>query len=206
MELGPSQIAGPDGVERDADLWQRCATGDGEAFGLLFDRHRERVFRHACRLAASRQDAEDLVATAFLELWRLRDRVRMVDGSVLPWLLATTTNLGLNARRARRRYQRLLERLPRAGSQPDAASVALEAHGLGIDGRLRAGLQSLQLRDAQLLVLVALEGYSVVEAAACLQMSEPAARARLHRARSRLGEQLSGEAIPQRLAGQEDVR
>lgn len=126
------------------------------------------MFRHACRLAASRQDAEDLVATAFLELWRRRDRVRMVNGSVLPWLLATTTNLGLNARRATRRYQRLLERLPRAESQPDVVSVALETHSLGIDGRLRAGLQSLKPEDAQLLVLVALEGYSVVEAAVCL--------------------------------------
>lgn len=84
MELGLSRIPECEDVRRAADLWRRCATGDGEAFGLLFDRHRERVFRHACRLAASRQDAEGLVATAFLELWRLRDRVRMADDSVLP--------------------------------------------------------------------------------------------------------------------------
>jgi DNA-directed RNA polymerase specialized sigma24 family protein len=59
----------------------------------------------------------------------------------------------------------------------------------------------MKLRDAQLLVLVALDGYSVVEAAELLQMSEPAARASLHRARRTLGEKISGEAIPQRLAG-----
>lgn len=193
-------------MDRDEVLWRRSLAGDGEAFGLLFDLHRGRVFRHACRLASTRHDAEDLVATAFLELWRLRARVRLVDGSVLPWLLATTTNLGLNAARASRRYRRLLERLPRADPQPDAAEVALEAHGLGIDGRLQAGLRSLKPTDAQLLVLVALEGYSVLEAADCLALSEPAARARLHRARTRLRERAMGEPALPGLIGQEDIR
>lgn len=191
----------------DEVVWRRGLAGDGEAFGLLFDRHRERVFGHACRFAATRQDAEDLVAAAFLELWRLRERVRLVDGSVLPWLLATTTNLGLNAARARRRYRRLLEHLPRAEDHPDAAAVALEAHSLGIDGRLRDGLGALKPKDAELLVLVALEGYSVLEAAECLQLSESAARARLHRARARLQKQLAGvELAPRGLIGQEEVR
>ncbi len=77
-------------VELDSTLWGRSLTGDGEAFDVLFDRHRDRVFRHACRLADTRQDAEDAVASAFLELWRCRAKVQLVDGSVLPWLLVTT--------------------------------------------------------------------------------------------------------------------
>ncbi len=85
--------------------------------------------------------------------------------------------------------------------------VALEAHSLGIDGRLRDGLGALKPKDAQLLVLVALEGYSVLEAADCLQLSEPAARARLHRARIKLQKQLMGlELTPRGLIGQEEVR
>ncbi len=174
---------------------------------MLFDRHRNRVFRHACRFAATRQDAEDLVAAAFLELWRLRRQVRLVDGSVLPWLLATTTNLGLNAARARRRYRRLLECLPREHDHPDAAAVAMGARALGIDGRLKDALRGLKLEDAQLLALVALEGYSVREAAACLQMSEPAARARIHRARARLQGELGRRGpAPTDLSGREEVR
>ena len=193
--------------ERDELLWARGLAGDGEAFGLLFDRHRERVWRHACRFAPARHDAEDLVAAVFLELWRLRERVRLVDGSVLPWLLAVTTNLGLNAVRARRRYRSLLDRLPRADDEQDAAVVALEARGLGFGGRLREELGALKLKDAQLLALVALEGYSVLEAADCLRLSEPAARARLHRARARLQGRLAGtDAAPRRLSSQEEIR
>jgi RNA polymerase sigma factor (sigma-70 family) len=207
MEQAGGRIACRALGAEDEVLWRLGLAGDGEAFGLLFDRHRERVLGHAYRFAATRQDAEDLVAAAFLELWRLRRRVRLVDGSVLPWLLATTTNLGLNAARARRRYRRLLEHLPRAEDHPDASVVALEAHSLGIDGRLRDGLGALKPKDAQLLVLVALEGYSVLEAADCLQLSEPAARARLHRARIKLQKQLMGlELTPRGLIGREEVR
>lgn len=170
----------------EAALWEQARAGDGEAFGRLFDLHRDRVFRHAGALAANRQDAEDVTASAFLELWRLRERVRLVDGSVLPWLLATTTNVGLNASRSRRRYRRLLERLPRA-EHGDAVDMT---RGLAVAPLLKDAMRTLPARDAQLLALIALEGYSVTDAAACLDLSPEAARARLHRLRRRLQEQL----------------
>jgi RNA polymerase sigma-70 factor (ECF subfamily) len=168
--------------------------GDGEAFGVLFDRHRERVYWHACRLASTGHDAEDIVASAFLELWRRRDKVRLVDCSVLPWLLVTTTNVGRNASRGQRRYRQFLERLPRAPEQPDAAEVALDTHALGADARLREGLTALNKTDAQLFALVALEDYPVSVAAELLGLSVSAARARLHRVRGKLREQLKEHA------------
>jgi RNA polymerase sigma factor (sigma-70 family) len=181
-------------LESDEALWRGSLAGDGEAFGALFDRHHERVFRHACRLASSRNDAEDVAASAFLELWRCRDKVQLVDGSVLPWLLVTTTNLGRNAVRAKRRYRDFLEQLPRARAQPDVAEVALDVHALGVDGRLRDGLRALGKTDAQLFTLVALEGYPVGAAADLLGVSTAAARTRLHRVRVRLRASLSEDA------------
>jgi RNA polymerase sigma-70 factor (ECF subfamily) len=177
-------------VESDEALWRRSLDGDGEAFGGLFDRHRDRVFRHACRLVDARHDAEDVAASAFLELWRRRADVRLVEGSVLAWLLVTATNLGRNSSRGTRRYRQLLEQLPRAEKQPDAAEVALGAHALGVDARLRAGLRSLSKTDGHLFVLVVLEGYPVTAAAEQLGLSVSAARARLHRVRTRLRDQL----------------
>ncbi|MGH2863298.1 MAG: RNA polymerase sigma factor [Solirubrobacteraceae bacterium] len=158
------------------------------------------MFRHACRVAASRQDAEDLVASAFLELWRHRDHVRVVDGSVLPWLLVTATHFGRNTVRGTRRYRRLIERLPRGDEHPDAAEVALGTHALGVGAALRDGLRSLGKTDGQLFALVALEGYSVSDAAALLNLSSAAAQTRLHRIRAKLGahlvDQRSGDYSP----------
>lgn len=169
---------------------------------MLFDRHRDRVFQHARRMAGNRHDAEDVSAAAFLELWRLRSRVRLVNGSVLPWLLATATYVGLNLTRSRRRYQRFLERLPRTGEQSDVAESVLAA---GIDPRLIGALRSLKAKDAQLLALVALEGYSVNDAADCLRLSSQAARARLHRSRRILREQLGQEPAIGPLIGGEGL-
>ncbi len=195
MELAADSGVVPCAVASDEALWRRSLDGDGEAFGALFDRHRGRVFRHVCRVTQTRHDAEDVVASTFLELWRRRAEVRLVDGSVLPWLLVTATNVGRNAARGTRRYRQFLDRLPRPQDQPDVAEVALDSHALGVDPRLRAGLRSLNKTDAQLFVLVALEGYAVGDAAGLLGLSVSAARARLHRARATLREQL-GERLP----------
>jgi RNA polymerase sigma factor (sigma-70 family) len=190
VELACGKGVAPSTTENDEALWRHSLDGDGEAFGALFDRHRDRVFRHACRLAQSRHDAEDVVASAFLELWRRRREVRLVERSVLPWLLVTATNLGRNTARGTRRYRQFLERLPRAPEQPDVADVALGTHALGVDAQLRTGLRALSKTDAQLFVLVALEGYPVTAAAEHLGLSVSGARARLHRVRTRLRAQL----------------
>lgn len=75
----------------EADHWSAAIAGDAQAFAALFDLHRDRVFRYARRLLGDIHDAEDATAGAVLELWRRRTSVRVVEGSVLPWLLVTTT-------------------------------------------------------------------------------------------------------------------
>ena len=56
----------------EAGAWGRAAAGDGDAFGRLFDAHHGRVYRHGLRLTGDVHDAEDVLAAAFLELWRRR--------------------------------------------------------------------------------------------------------------------------------------
>ncbi|MHA7262208.1 RNA polymerase sigma factor [Arthrobacter sp. TMN-37] len=185
----------------DSGLWSRSLNGDGEAFGVLFDRHRERVYRQAYRLAPNRPDAEDVSAAAFLELWRRRAGVRLVQRSVLPWLLVTTTNCALNLRRSRRRYDTVLKSLPRNPAAADPAETFLHEHPLdGVDGHLAEALRSLKPVDLQLITLVALEGYDIASEAALLQLGPDAAKTRLHRARQRLREDLPEPTGPRSLA------
>lgn len=170
-------------IADETALWSRARTGDGRAFAALFDAHRDRAFRHALRLCPSAHDAEDVVAAAFFELWRKRDAVPIVDGSVLPWLLATATNLARNSGRGIRRYRAAIDRLPRSQDLADPAETAAERIARE---QLLAAVRSLGEPDAALLTLTALEGYSPAEAAAALGLSPGAARVRLHRARRRL--------------------
>lgn len=184
--LGGMDEGGVDGDER---LWRDSLHGEGAAFGVLFDRHGDRVFAYAARLADSRQDAEDITAAAFLELWRRRRDVHLVAGSVLPWLLVTTGNVARNQQRSNRRYRQFLARLPRTEPTPDAADLAFAGMDR-VDRDLRTALRSLGQVDLQLFCLVVLKDYSLADAAAAVELTPSAAKSRLHRARHRLRDQL----------------
>lgn len=168
----------------DGGLWARSREGEGEAFGLLFDRHRDRVFRHAYRLSGQRHDAEDIMSTAFLELWRRRLKVRLVEGSVLPWLLVTTTNVARNSKRAALRYRKLLDSLPRGDGISNANDdFFLQAE---MDKDAAKALTTLSTPDLQLVSLVVFEEYTIAAAAAVLNLTPAAAKSRMHRARQRM--------------------
>lgn len=174
----------------EARLWARARSGDALAFAAIFDLHRDRVFRQAVRLLDSGSDAEDVSASAFLELFRRRDDVRVVNGSVLPWLLVTTANLARNSSRARRRYRDFLARLPRDGREHASADVAQTVVDLDLDPRLQRALRQLSEEDVVLLTLVVLEDFTIADAAAVLGLSPGGAKTRLHRARQRIRKNL----------------
>lgn len=167
----------------ESDLWEAAAAGDARSFTILFERHRDRVLRHVRRTLTDRRDAEDVAAAAFFELWRRRRTVRVVDGSVLPWLLVTAGNLARNSLRALRRYRATLDALPRSAMSEDPAELAATRIEDAQAGEL---LRLLQPVDAALVALTVLEGYTVAAAAEAVGLTAGAGRVRLHRAKARL--------------------
>ncbi len=179
----------------EATSWREAIAGDGDAFGRIFDAHKGRVYRHARRQTGNVHDAEDVLAAAFLELWRRRKDVRLVDGSVLPWLLVTAHNLALNQRRGLRRHRAFLARLPHQVPQVDAAETdALLRADLDVDPGLMVAIRALSGSDQQLLALVALEDYPLGVAAEVLGLTEQAARSRWQRVRRRLAQNHRSDA------------
>lgn len=174
-------------VSDEPTAWAAALRNDGDAFGAVFDQHRDRVYRHALRMTANVPDAEDVTAEAFLELWRRRKSVRVVDGSVLPWLLVTTTNVARNRARGLRRYRTLIAALPHGDDARSAEDVTLERiEVVRIATQVREALRSLAPSDVALITLTTLEHYSSAQTAVALGISEGAARTRLHRARTRM--------------------
>lgn len=169
--------------DQDAALWGRVRMGDECALGILFDRHEARLFRHACRLLTSREDAKDAVAIAFFELWRKRETVRLVDGSPLPWLLNAAANCARNLERSGRRYRALIERAP-----------ARDEHGhpvLHDESGVLAALKRLSPRDQSVIVLTVLEGYPDSAAAEALGIPVGTVKSRLSRAKAKLRDEIS---------------
>lgn len=169
-------------VSDEAD-WARVLEGEGEAFGRVFDRHRDRVRRHATGLAPSRSEAEDVVSITFLEAWRKRETIRFVDQSILPWLLRTATYTCLNMARSERRHRVALSRLPAAESSYDPPDSAQ-------DGAIFVAMRKLTARDQEVITLCVLEDLSAEEAASLLGVRPSSARSRLSRARTRLRDEM----------------
>lgn len=196
-------------LDDDRPYWERAIAGDERAIAALFDRHHERVYRHARAILRSESEADDVMAATFFEMWRRRAAVRIVDRSVLPWLLATATLLCRNSARASARYGALLRRLPRDPPSDPLLLAEERAERAQQSDSLRAALRRLSPVDAELVVLTAVAGLTTEEAAIAVGVLPGNARVKLHRARRRLRQLLNskystteleertdGEAIP----------
>lgn len=171
----------------DGELLFRLSRGDEPAYRLLHERHQLPVFRLSLVLMRTTWDAEEVAATAFFELWRKKDKVRLVDGTILPWLLATTSFAAKNSLRSRRRYQRLLTRIPHDGDVPDHADeVARAMDTLKISHSVRRALMDLNTRDASVVVLCIIHELPVTEAATVLGIPAGTVKSRLSRVKTKL--------------------
>ena len=179
----------PAPAEPEPALWARAVAGEADAFGALFDRHRDRVFGHALRSLASPHDAEDVTAVVFLELWRHRNRVQPVNGSLIGWLLVTTNNVCRNHVRSARRYRHALSQLSLPRPQHDHADDVLNAiersrHSSGV----RTAFGRLSARDQHILTLCVLEELTHAEAASALNIPIGTVKSRLFRAKKRMSD------------------
>ena len=160
---------------------------DPEALAALFDRYADRIYNHCFRATGDWAEAEDAVSAVFLEVWRHRHRVRLHDGSALPWLYGVATNVCRNLTRSRRRRVRALAALPPPAAEPDHAERVTDR--LGSTARMQevlAAIQALPDREREVLALVAWSGLTYEQAAAALDVPVGTVRSRLSRARARL--------------------
>ncbi|UQU62944.1 RNA polymerase sigma factor [Couchioplanes caeruleus] len=181
----------------DGELWRRAREGEPECFGVLFDRHAEAVRAFCARRTGSLDAADDLVSIVFLEAWRRRGQVELVDGNALPWLYGIARLTVLHRRRTALRHRRALDRLPPAPPTPDHADdVAGRLDDEQHLARLRAAFARLRPSDRDVLVLCVWQGLSYAEAAVALGVPVGTVRSRLSRARARLGAETDAAAPP----------
>ena len=84
----------------DQQLIALAAAGNREAFGLLYQRHEPRVFRHAFFLTGDPLLAEDLSAQTFLNALQAIARYEPRGVPFVAWLLRITCNLTINYKKA----------------------------------------------------------------------------------------------------------
>jgi RNA polymerase sigma-70 factor (ECF subfamily) len=182
----------------DAALWLEATTGTERSFAVLFDRYRTRVFRKAYAQLKSVHDAEDVVAIVFLEAWRSRSKVRIVDGSVLPWLLTVTSYVLLNQARSTRRWRRLIAALPEAEQQADHADEVLQRAGRTAElNAVYEAMAALTAQERSIIDLCVIEELPVGTVAAVLDIPIGTVKSKLHRAREKIRRRIPSHLMPE---------
>jgi RNA polymerase sigma-70 factor (ECF subfamily) len=183
----------------DADLLAAHVAGDGDAFGLLFARHRDRLWAVALRTMGNREDAADGLQDGLVAAYRRAGTFRG-DAAVTTWLHRVVVNACLDRLRAAkvRRAEALPDDLEERGDRGSLRSATDEAadpadHAGRTEQRelVLAALRTLPVDQRAALVLVDMEGYPVAEAAQILDCAVGTVKSRCSRGRARLAELLA---------------
>ena len=174
-------------VTDDRAFFEATAVGDSAAFERLYEKHIASVYRYALQMLRNVAEAEDVAQEVFILAWVKRTKIRVVDRSVLPWLLVTTRNLSLN--RIKKAH-----RNARNTSLDTGEAVALrsthDAEQLVMSQMLAAAIEDavdeLSTTDQTLYFLCISEGLSYQKAADALGVTHSVVRNRLARVRRAL--------------------
>jgi len=171
--------------------------GDQQAVETLFRRYQRQLFQTALRVLGNAEDAEDALQDGLLSAYR---NLRRFEGrsQFSTWLTRIVINAALmRRRRAKARPAVSLDETPREEELPASERFADDGPnpeqvfaGTELREMISEDLDELSplLRTAFLLREV--EGYSTVEAAKKLGVTENTLKARLWRARHQLAERL----------------
>ena len=174
---------------------QQVANGDTQAFERLIERHQTLVVGTVARMLGSNSDVEDLAQQVFLRVWRNAGRY-VPRAKFTTWLLKIARNLVFNEMRRTRRHIHVPmqtetpgEELPMKDESVQSPAESLLEHEL--QQEIEAAILHLPETQRMALVLRRYEGRSYEEIADILDLSVPAVKSVLFRARTELRARLA---------------
>ena len=192
---------GPPRVDADADLVEALRRGDADAAEHLLERFGDRVYRLTLRITGQAEDAEEAAQDA---LWTAARKIDTFKGESAfgSWLYRIAANAAyqkLRSRRAKAREIALDDVLPNLDGdgqhfEPMADwSERVDERALTKELRdvLERAIDGLPPDYRTALVMHDVEGLSNPDIAATLDISLPAVKSRVHRARLWVRKQLA---------------
>lgn len=167
------------------DLVDRARRGDREAEYALYRLHAPRIHRLVYRLCGDAALTDDLLQDTFVRAFSRLGDFRG-DAAFGTWVHRIAVNLTLNARRSADRRERRIAPL-----RTDLAAPESTAFDPDFPGAFAEAVDALSPGQREVFVMHALEGYTHVEIADILGISEGTSKGRLFHARARLRELLA---------------
>jgi len=185
-------------VDDEIDLVARARKGDAASFSVLLGRYEGKIFRLAMNITQNREDAEDVLQEAFLKAYEHLDQFQG-NSRFYTWIVRIAVNQALMKLRKRRSDRAVsLDEQIDTGEDTVVREIAAwdpdpeqqysqeELHGIltnAIDDLAPIYRTVFTLRDV--------DGLSTEETAEALDLSVPAVKSRLLRARLQLRDKLT---------------
>lgn len=171
----------------DDDIRQRLKDGQfNEAFALLLERFKDKVFRLALALLRNETEAEDSAQEVFVRIWKGLPRYHGA-ASLSTWIYTITRNTCLTALKKRSTHPTVSLSDPGIeAAAEDRLSVNSAPEFLGPDIDIQAALAGLPDRHRQVLTLFYFEDRSYEEVASMLSLPLGTVKTLLFRAKKEL--------------------
>ena len=167
----------------DAALVVAAKAGDASAFGELYERHRDAIYRFCLARTGTSHDAEDLTADVFVKALHSIDRYQDRGLPFAAFLYRIARNAAIDRSRTLKQPLSVDGLLVEPASKQNVEAEASFAVERSI---LMAALARLKPDHRAVLVMRFIEGYAALEVAQLLGKTEGAVRTLQHRALERL--------------------
>jgi RNA polymerase sigma-70 factor (ECF subfamily) len=176
--------------DEHADTWrlvQAAQTGDGEAFGQLYDRYVDTVFRFIYFRVNDRALAEDFTSETFLRALRRIGTISYQGRDIGAWFVTIARNIILDhVKSARNRLEvTTADTIEGDQREPSPESAVLD---LLTSERLMVAVNQLGDEQRECVMLRFIQGFSVSETAAVMGKNDGAIKALQHRAIRKLAD------------------
>ncbi|MFM7193299.1 MAG: RNA polymerase sigma factor [Bacteroidota bacterium] len=169
---------------KDHELADRCRRGDRDAQREVYNLFSGRMYAVCCRYVPDRDDAEDVLVSAFMKVFSGIGQFRH-EGSFEGWIRRIMVNEALGFLRANRRFlvNTALEQVDREGTEVALPESLATSDLLELISELPDGYRMV-------FNLYVIDGYSHAEIASQLGISENTSKTQLAKARRRLQERI----------------
>lgn len=168
-------------------------------FGDIFHRHRDQVYSLCLRYLQHEQEAEDAVQEVFVKVYRKLDSFRD-EAQLGTWIYRIAVNQCLDILRAHKRRARWARVLPFLPHQEEEGFFYIRAQeGLSLEDKqaleqLMQHIHSLPEKQSAALILNRLEGFSIEQVGAIMNLSYKAVESLLQRAKQNLQKRLDNSS------------
>jgi RNA polymerase sigma-70 factor (ECF subfamily) len=191
---------GTDAVDEEhAETWQlvrQAQTGDGEAFGQLYDRYVDTVFRFIYFRVNDRALAEDFTSETFLRALRRIGTISYQGRDIGAWFITIARNIVLDHMKSARHRLEVTTADTVEGSlrgNEQAQSTENAVLDTLASERLMQAVAQLGDEQRECITLRFIQGLSVSETAAVMGKNDGAIKALQHRAVRKLADLVGGD-------------